>query len=536
VSGNMKTSDLIVKCLESEGIDRIYGIPGEENIDVLESLASSGIEFVLTRHEQAAAFMATVQARLTGEPRVCLSTLGPGATNLVTGVADAMLSFAPLIAITGQAGMDRTSPPSKQVLDLQALFRPITKESISIRDGNKAPVLMRRAFDIALQERPGPVHLELPEDIMRTEAKGRPLVRCDNELVRPDKKSLSQIIAMIEEARRPLVLAGHGIVRGGAGPALRDFVKRWNIPVIHTWYGAGIVPYDADQSLNTIGVRASDNARAVYERSDLILLAGYDMLEFQPQFWNIGVEKEVIYIGQSPIGHSEHLEPEVQVIGSLKHIFQTLADCAHLKQYWAEDIRDLVHSTMEEDLPESVGAQPQNAVRAIRGALDKGDIVVSDVGAHLIWLVKYYPVFRENTLVLDNGLISMGVGVPGAIGAKMQFPDRKVVAVCGDGGFMMTGLELATAKENGVNFTTVIFNDGGYGLIKLKMERSCGRATAVRFQNPDFVKLAESMGAEGHRVEGSKELGTVLEDCLRRDALAVIDLKIDYSENARLLT
>jgi acetolactate synthase-1/2/3 large subunit len=532
----MKTCDLIVKCLEAEGIDRIYGIPGEENIDLLDSLSSSSIGFILTRHEQAAAFMATVQARLTGKPRVCLSTLGPGATNLITGVADAMLSFAPLIAMTGQAGMDRSSPPGKQVLDLPALFRPITKESMTIRDGNKVPVLMRRAFDVAREERPGPVHLELPEDIMRTEAKGRPLVRCEKELARPDRRGMAQIIAIIEEAKRPLVLAGHGIIRAGACPSLREFVKRWNMPVVHTWYGGGIVPYDADQSLNTIGVRASDNARAVYERSDLILLAGYDMLEFQPQYWNIGEEKDVIYIGEGPIGHSEHLEPDVQVIGPLRHIFQILADCAHPKQFWAEDVREQVHSIIEEYIHEGDGAKPQNAIRAIRAALDKEDIVVSDVGAHLIWLVKYYPVFKENTLVLDNGLISMGVGVPGAIGAKMEFPERKVVAVCGDGGFMMTGLELATAKENGVNFTTVIFNDGGYGLIKLKMERSCGKSTAVRFQNPDFVKLAESMGAEGHRVEGSRELGTVLKDCLSRDALAVIDLKVDYSENARLLT
>ncbi len=531
----MKTSELIVKCLEADGVTQIFGIPGEENIELMDSLASSDIKFILTRHEQSAAFMAAVQARMTGEVKVCLSTLGPGATNLVTGVADAMLSFAPVIAITGQAGTERTSPPGKQVLDLPALFRPIVKESITIREGNKVPVLMRRAFDVARQERPGPVHLELPEDVLRNEAMGRPLTRCDNELIWPDRKSLAQIVSIIEEAERPLVLAGQGVVRAGASNALRDLVKRWNIPVIHTWFGAGVVPGDADQSLNTIGVRASDNAREYYERADLVLLAGYDMIEFQPQFWNIGGEKEVIYFGQGPIGHSEHLEPDVQVIGSLKRILQMLAENAHMKQLWGEEVRDRTRALIEEQLPEGKGAKPQNAIRTIRTALGREDIVVSDVGAHLIWLAKYYPVFRENTLMLDNGLISMGVGVPWAIGAKMAFPHRNVVAVCGDGGFMMSGLELATAKENGVNFVTIIFNDGGYGLIKLKMEKACGRATSVRFQNPDFVRLAQSMGAEGYRVDSSRELSTVLTDCVSRDALAVIDLRVDYTENLKLL-
>ena len=263
---------------------------------------------------------------------------------------------------------------------------------------------------MARQERPGPVHLELPEDVLRTEAKGRPLTRCDNELIWPDRKSLAQIVSIIEEAERPLVLAGHGVVRAGACNALRDLVKRWNIPVIHTWFGAGVVPGDADQSLNTIGVRASDNAREFYERADLVLLAGYDMIEFQPQFWNIGAEKEVIYFGQGPIGHSEHLEPDVQVIGSLKRIFQMLAENAHMKQLWGEEVRDRTRALIEEQLPEGQGAKPQNAIRTIRTSLGREDIVVSDVGAHLIWLAKYYPVFRENTLLLDNGLISMGVG------------------------------------------------------------------------------------------------------------------------------
>jgi acetolactate synthase-1/2/3 large subunit len=531
----MKASDLVVKCLEREGVDHIFGIPGEENIDLMNSLVDSGIEFILTRHEQSAAFMAGIQARLTREPRVCLSTLGPGATNLVTGVAEAYLGNSPIIAITGQAGAERCSPPQKQVLDLQALFRPITKESISVRSGSMIPIMMHRAFDIALQEITGPVHLELPEDVMRQEAVGEPILRCEHEQVRPDKRSMMQLVDMIDRSQHPLILAGQGVIRAGATDQLRELCKHWRIPVVHTWHGAGIVPFDDEMSLNTTGVRASDNVRAAYEMADLIILVGFDMIEFQPQYWNIGMKKEIMHLGQSPLGRSDHAVPDVQVIGGLRHVLRTLTELARIKEPWANSIRVEMHNAIRTELVEHQGAKPQNVLRILRDNLARKDIVVSDVGAHLIWLAKYYPVFQENTLVLDNGLISMGVGVPGAIGAKMTYPDRKVVAVCGDGGFMMTMAELATAKENDVRFVTIIFNDGGYGLIRLKMEKACGRTNACTLKNPDFVKLARSFGAEGYQVKDSQEFGPVLQDCLKRDVLAVIDVSIDYSENRALL-
>ncbi|MFA5314124.1 MAG: acetolactate synthase large subunit [Methanomassiliicoccales archaeon] len=530
----MRASDLVVKCLAAEGVDHIFGIPGEENIDLMESLNDSGIEFILTRHEQSAAFMAGIQARMAFRPRVCLSTLGPGATNLVTGVADAYLSNSPLIAITGQAGADRCSPPQKQVIDVQAMMRPITKESISVRAPNKVPIAVRRAFDVAMHERPGPVHLELPEDVMKMDAGGEHIPGCEPEHVRPDKRSMSQIAEMIMESSRPLVIAGQGVLRSNAVRQLHEFCTRWNIPVVHTWFGAGSVPYDDRNSLNTTGVRTSDNVREAYERADMIIMVGFDVIEFAPQYWNIGDRKEMLYIGECPSGQSEHMTPDVQVVGGLRYVLQVLTEMGRMKEPWADDIKARMHAINDLDLTDVNGIKPQNVLKVLRSKMGKQDIVVSDVGAHLIWLAKHYPVYKENTLILDNGLIPMGVAVPGAIGAKMQYPERRVAAVCGDGGFMMTMAELATAKERGVGFVTLIFNDGGYGLIKMKMEAAYGRSTGCEFTNPDFVALARSFGAEGYRVSGKDELESVLGDCLGRDALAVIDVPIDYGENRAL--
>jgi len=530
----VRASDLFVKCLEAEGTDHIFGIPGEENIGLMDSLRDSGIEFILTRHEESAAFMAGIQARLTFEPKVCLSTLGPGATNLVTGIADAYLSNAPLIALTGQAGADRCMPPQKQVIDVQAMMRPIVKESISVRTPGKIPLSVRRAFDIASHERPGPVHIELPEDVMKMDASGAPIKGCDAETVRPEKKSMSQIAEMINESSRPLVIVGQGVLRSSSAKELREFCERWNIPAVHTWFGAGIVPFDNRNSLNTTGVRASDNAREAYLKADLIIMVGFDVIEFAPQYWNIGEKKELLYIGESPLGHSDHMAPDIQIVGGLKYVLRVLTEMSSLKEPWVSEIRSRMHEVIEQDVTDGNGVKPQNAVKALRKNMGKQDIVISDVGAHLIWLAKYYPVYKENTLILDNGLIPMGVGVPGAIAAKMQFPERKVAAVCGDGGFMMTMAELATAKERGAGFVVLIFNDSGYGLIKMKMEAAYGRSTACSFKNPDFVMLARSFGAEGYRVGSGYELDSVLSDCLGRDALAIIDVPIDYSENGLL--
>lgn len=434
----MKASQVLVKCLENEGVQRIFGIPGEENMDTMDALADSSIEFILTKHENSAAYMAGMQARLNNQPGVCLSTLGPGATNMVNGVADAFLSNIPLIALCGQAGQTRMDPPQKQVIDLVSLYKPVTKESFSIRVPSTVPMLVRKAFDTARRERPGPVMLETPEDIMRQDCAETPIAICPIVRARHESSALSRIAELLSQSERPLVLAGHGIVRADASKELKAFVRSWNIPVAHTWMGSGIVSFDDPLSLNTVGMRNFDTVLPAFERADVIMLAGYDPPEFQPQFWNIGRPKTIVYIGEAPVGYAHNLNVNIQVLGGLKYMLKSLYRIGVPKKNWVSDIRGRLWEEVNSTQPDGVGMNPKNAVKAVREVMGLGDIVVPDVGAHLIWFARNYPVRRENTLLLPNGLITMGVGVPGALAAKMCRPERDVVAVVGDAGFMMT--------------------------------------------------------------------------------------------------
>jgi acetolactate synthase-1/2/3 large subunit len=530
----MKASRVLIDCLENEGVQRIFGIPGEENMDTMDALADSSIQFILTKHENSAAYMAAMQARLTNQPGVCLSTLGPGATNMVNGVADAFLSNLPLIALCGQAGQSRMDPPQKQVIDLVSLYRPVTKESFGVRSPSTIPMLVRKAFDTARRERPGPVMLELPEDIMKQDCAEVPIPVCPIMRARHESSALSRIAEVLSQAERPLVLAGHGVVRAEASRELKAFARSWNIPVAHTWMGSGIVSFEDPLSLNTVGMRNFDTAIAAFEKADVVMLAGYDPPEFQPQFWNIGRPKTIVYVGEAPVGYAHNLSVNIQVLGGLKYMLKSLYRIGVPKNNWISDIRDRLWEEVNSMHPEGAGMHPKNAVKAVREVMGLGDMVVPDVGAHLIWFARNYPVRRENTLLLPNGLITMGVGVPGALAAKMCRPERDVVAVVGDAGFMMTSAELETAKRVGANFVTIIFNDSGLGLIKVKMQRSCGRDHGCDFTNPDFVKYAESFGIKGYRVERADELKETLKRCLKAKELAVIDAKVDYSGNDEL--
>ena len=530
----MKASRVLVRCLENEGVERIFGIPGEENMDTMDALADSSIKFILTKHENSAAYMAGVQARLTNQPGVCLSTLGPGATNMVNGVADAFLSNLPLIALCGQAGQARMDPPQKQVLDLVSLYKPVTKESFSVRTPSTVPMLVRKAFDTARRERPGPVMLELPEDVMKQDCGEEPIPVSPIIRARHESSALSRIAEVLGRSERPLILAGHGIVRSDAGRELKAFARSWNIPVAHTWMGSGVMSFEDPLSLNTVGMRNFDTALAAFEKADVILLVGYDPPEFQPQFWNIGRQKTIIYIGEAPVGYAHNLQVNIQVLGGLKYMLKSLYRIGVPKHNWVSEIRERLWKELNSIQSDGGGMHPKNAVKAVREVLGLGDIVVPDVGAHLIWFARNYPVRKENTLLLPNGLITMGVGVPGALAAKLCRPERDVVAVVGDAGFMMTSAELETAQRVGANFVTVIFNDSALGLIKVKMRRSCGRDYGCDFSNPDFVKYAESFGAKGYRVERADELKETLKRCLKAKELAVIDAKVDYSGNDEL--
>ncbi|MEM0449687.1 MAG: acetolactate synthase large subunit [Methanomassiliicoccales archaeon] len=532
----MRASDLLIRCLEAEGVERIFGIPGEETLEVMDSIKDSNIDFILTRSEASAALMAAACGRLSGNAQVCLSTLGPGATNLITGVAEAYLSYIPLIALTGQVSTEQAIPPRKQYLDLVQLFRPVTKESISVRSAARLPQIMSRAFQIALSEKPGPVMVELPEDQMRCQVDGKPIRR---RVTRPsvcEPESLAQAREIISQAKKPLILAGPGTIRSLASEELRRFSRAWNIPVAHTWHGAGIMPFDDPLSLNTVGLRNMDLINPLFGEMDTVILLGYDVSEFQPNFWNFGVEKRVIFIGSQPLEAAHNLELELQLVGNVKHALMELSKNACAKRSWTVEYRAKLDSCFSEILKDEQGAvKPQLAVRAIRNALGREDICASDVGAHMIWLARIYPVYRENTLLLSNGLIPMGIGVPTAMGAKLTCPERKVVAVCGDGGFMMTMGELETAQRLNLSFVTIIFNDSGLGLIRQKQERRFGHHYGTDFGSPDWVRLAESFGVKGYRAESAKELEEILTSCLGREELAVIEVPIDYRENKLLM-
>jgi len=531
---NLRGSDLLVKCLEQEGVGRIFGIPGEENLDLMDSLIDSNVEFVLTKHEGSAAFMAEISARLTRKPGVCLSTLGPGATNLMTGIADAFLCYTPVVALTGQTRTERAHPPEKQYIDLVQLFRPITKASFSVRNPAKIPLLTRRAFDKAREERPGPVHMELPEDIMECDTIGEPLPESVTKRIGCDRRSLMSLRELIERSVTPLILAGQGAIRGDAQEELRRFSRTWGIPVLQTWLASGILPFDDPLSLHSVGRRTHDFMRRAFEASDLVITIGYDVIEFQSVFWNIGKEKLIVHIGPLPAEIVDKYSPNAQIVGDVKSILAAISRNAVKRRNWASDLRDQLHDRMKIEMKDAMPIKPQLAVRSIREALGRKDIAVCDVGAHFLWMEKLYPTYGENTLVVSNGLISMGIGVPGAIASKLTYPERKVVAVVGDGGFMMTSSELETAARMKAPFVSVIFNDKGYGLIKIRQVKNYGRTIGVDFENPDFVKFAESFGAEGYRVSSAEELKKVLKKCLREDVLAIIDVPIDYAENVDL--
>ncbi len=524
----MKASRLLVECLRAEGVDRVFGIPGEENLDIMDDIHSAGLEFVLTRHEQAAAFMAATVGRLTGRPGVCLSTLGPGATNLVSGVADAYLSNLPMVALVAQAGAARRDPPQKQVLDLLAMFRPITKKAMDVGGPDDVPISVRKAFRTASAERSGPVMLQLPEDVMKKEATGTPSLPSKRRRRKAAEAKLVVVRDIILSSKRPLVMAGHGTLRENAVQELIELCEAWNLPVGCTWMAAGAVPIDHHLSLGTIGMRNSDLVKAAYDEADAVLLVGFDSTEFQPQYWNRGRMKRIAHIGGSKPIPCRNLELETTALGDISYSLRRLSVNAIRKKDWHSDHRQKV---LDELTCESQG--PKALVQAMRSCMGREDIMVSDVGAHLIWLAKYYPAFGPNTLLLQNGLIPMGVAIPSAIAAKMVHPERRVCATVGDGGFMMSSAELETAKRLGVNFVTVIFNDSGLGLIREKMARGMGRSSNVDLGNPDLPSYARSFGAEGYSVNG-KEFEAVLQDCLDRDALAVIDVKVDYSYNRTL--
>ena len=531
----MNTAELLIQCLENEGVQYVFGLPGEENLAVLEALSRSSIKFITTRHEQGAAFMADVYGRLTGQAGVCLSTLGPGATNLMTGVADANLDGAPLVAITGQVGTDRMHIESHQYLDLVAMFDPVTKWSSQIVRPSITPELVRRAFKLAQSEKPGAVHIDLPENIADMEVKGTPLPANSAEKIFASIRSIEAAAEVISQAENPLILVGNGAIRAHASNSLTRFAAQLNIPVANTFMGKGVIPYLHPLALWSIGLQQRDYISCGLDRADLVIAVGYDLIEYSPKKWNPGGRIPVVHVGVHPAEIDSSYMPVAEVVGDISDSLDEIArrvDRNGKPDPYAISLRENIRADYNQYAKdEGFPVKPQKIIYDLRQVMGPEDVVVCDVGAHKMWMARHYHCDRPNTCLISNGFAAMGIAIPGAIAAKLVYPDLKVVAVTGDGGFMMNCQELETALRVGTNFVTLIFNDGGYGLIEWKQHNHFGHSNFIKFGNPDFVKLAESMGLKGYRVESANELVPILKTALMQNVPTVIDCPVDYREN-----
>lgn len=533
----MKASDLLVQCLENEGVEYVFGLPGEETLDVLDSLHTSRIKFISVRHEQGAAFMADVYGRLTGRAGVCLSTLGPGAANLVTGIADAYLDRAPLVAITGQVGLDRTHKESHQYIDVVGMFRSITKWNTRVEKAVLIPEIVRKAFKVAQTEKPGACHIELPEDVAGEETQGEPFPVIPVRRPSPDREALKAAAKLIGESEWPIILAGNGVIRGKAAGELRVFSQKTGMPVANTFMGKGVVPWDSELSLLTIGLQAHDYVSFGFDKADLIIAVGYDIVEYDPKFWNPGGDKKIIHIDFTPSEIDRHYKTAVEIVADIRETLELLGKEIRQPKERTESrtLRStIMNEFMEHAHDPGFPMKPQRILHDVHSYMGPRDLVISDVGAHKIWIARMYPVSQPNTCVISNGFAAMGIALPGAIAAKLVHPDRRVLAICGDGGFLMNAQELETACRLNVPFVTLIFRDDGYGLVEWKQIKKFGRKTGVDFGNPDFVKFAESFGAKGYRVGKASQLIPTLEQAFKQKKPAVIDLPVDYRENLKL--
>ncbi len=537
----MNAAELFVKCLEQEGVKYIFGLPGEENAHFMMALEKSPIQFVMARHEQAAAFMAETYGKLTGESGVCLGTLGPGATNLVTGVASANSDRAPMVVITGQADLQRQHKESHQFIDVVSMFRPITKWATPVVHPDNIPEVVRRAFKQATREKPGACHVEISNDIAALPATRNPVKV--NYLRRSvaDDKIVNMAMATIRGAKSPVILAGNGAIRTRASKQLRMFAEMTGIPVISTFMGKGCVSRDAEECLFTIGLQTKSLANAVIEASDLVITVGYDLVEYTPRGWNRWNDKKIIHIDFLPAVVDQNYQLEVEVIGDLAHTLWMMnervrANPQHWELPYAKAVRRAMIELLEEHKDDDTEGcvRPQKALWDIRNALGPNDILLSDVGSHKMWVAQFYHCDEPNTCLIPNGFCSMGGSLPGAIAAKLVHPDRRIMALCGDGGFMMNVQELETAVRYKTNIVVVVWVDNGYNLIEWKQMNEFGHHTELSFGNPDFLKLAEAFGCAGFKVERSRDLAPTLEDAFTCGRPALVAVPIDYRENDRM--
>jgi acetolactate synthase-1/2/3 large subunit len=534
----LKAAELLVRCLENEDVKLAFGIPGEENLDLMDAIHDSAIRFIPTRHEEAAAFMADAYGRMTGRAGVCLSTLGPGATNLVTGVADAYLDRAPLVAITAQEPLSQIHKESHQYINILELFSPITKWNARIENTVGIPEIVRKAFKTAQTEKPGSTHIEFPTDVAEEETEGKPLAWEALRRPSPDRKSLQKAAELIANAKSPMILAGNGVIRGGASDELTRFAEEHCIPVAHTLMGKGAIPWTSPMSLLTMGLQAYDYERLGFNTADLVICVGYDFVEYDPKFWNKRGDKKIIHIDFTPAETSANYATEVEIVADIRESIQLLREASRTSKDAArvKALREPILSRLQAWADESRGlSKPPAILKELRATMSEDDILVCDVGAHKVWVGRFFETYRPKTVFISNGLASMGIAVPGGIAIKLAVPERRVVTLSGDGGFLMMAHELETARREKVATVNIVLRDGGFGSIRWKQVNKFGRTTGTEFTNPDLLGLAKAFGIRGFQALSSKDLPSILQEAMELDEPSLVDVPVDYSDNPFLI-
>ncbi len=529
----MKASDLFVRQLEEEGVEYVFGLPGEENLDFLESLRTSKIKVIITRHEQTAAFMAATYGRLTGKAGVCFSTLGPGATNLITGVAHAQLIGAPFVSISGQKALRENRQARFQLIDVVSMMRPITKESVSIVDPGTIPTVLRNAFKLAQAERPGAVHVELPEDVAASETDAKVQKRGLVRRPAPDPKALIRAANLINSSENPLVILSSGANRNRISRQLMQFIENTGIYAVHTQMGKGVLSDISMYSLYAAGIHGQDYVNCGIDRADLIITIGYNIVEYPPYVWNRGLDKKIINIDFVEAETDRYFNPDIEVTGDIASSLLRLGELVEVRKNGDtfRAIRQFLNRKLSLDTRKHYPLTPQEVVYHVRSVLSHEDIVTLDNGIYKLWFSRLYRTYKPNTFLLDNALATMGAGLPAAIAAKMVCPDRKVLAVVGDGGFMMNSREIETALRCNTPLVVLILNDNAYGFIKWEQQAKGFPDFGLDYGNPDFVKYAESYGAAGMKVGKDDSLSEALRKAFSLDTVVLVECPIDYSGN-----
>ncbi|MDD2439011.1 MAG: acetolactate synthase large subunit [Methanosarcinaceae archaeon] len=529
----LKASELFVAQLEEEGVKYIFGLPGEENLELLEALRKSKIKVIITRHEQAAAFMAAASGRLTGKAGVCFATLGPGATNLVTGIAQAQLIGAPLISISGQKALVDNWQARFQLVDIISMMKPLCKKAVSIADPGMIPTVIRNAFKLAESERPGAVHLELPEDVAAEITDAKIQKRSEIKAPPPDQETIERAAALIRRAKRPLLLVSSGANRKNVTFELEEFVKKTGIYSVQTQMGKGVLSDDCSKSLFATGIHAQDYVNCGIDRADLIITVGYDIVEYPPYLWNRELNKQIINIDFRESVPDRYFNPELELIGEIATSLRELGNQVLQKRDFPvfEKMRALLEEKINSPAEKSFPPLPAEIVQSVRKVMAREDLISLDNGIYKLWFSRNYKTYASNTILLDNALATMGAGLSAALSAKLLFPEKKVLAVCGDGGFLMNGQELETALRYKIPVVVLILKDNAYGFIKWKQQKMHFEPFALDYGNPNFARFAESFGAAGFQVKEKDELAKVLNMAFALNKVAVVECPIDYSAN-----